>query len=101
MWHGDRCHPNRSRRIASLPAPAATAVSSGLARAEVGRALLPLGEQVVCHGEEVLDRLELIRISDRILTAAATLLPAEVRALDAIHIATARQLGSDLARVVT
>jgi uncharacterized protein len=76
-------------------------VSSGLARAEVGRALLPLGEQVVRHGQEILARLELIRISDRILGAAAMLLPAELRTLDAIHLATARQLGSDLARVVT
>jgi uncharacterized protein len=76
-------------------------VSSGLARAEVGRALLPLGEQVVRHGQEVLGRLELIRISDRILATAAALLPTELRTLDAIHLATAQQLGSDLARVVT
>ena len=46
-------------------------VSSGLARAEVGRALLPLGEQAVRRGQEVLARLELIRISDRIFGAAA------------------------------
>ena len=76
-------------------------VSSGLARAEVGRALLPFGEQAVRRGQEVLARIELIRVSDRILGAAATLLPAELRTLDAIHLATARQLGSDLARVVT
>jgi uncharacterized protein len=49
----------------------------------------------------VLARLELIRISDRILTAAGSLLPAELRTLDAIHLATAQQLGGDLARLVT
>jgi uncharacterized protein len=76
-------------------------VSSALARAEVGRAVLPLGEQAARRGQEVLARLELIRISDRILAAAGSLLPAELRALDAIHVATAQQLGSDLARVVT
>ena len=76
-------------------------VSSALARAEVGRALLPLGEEVVRRGQAVLARLELIRISDRVLAAAGSLLPAELRTLDAIHIATAQQLGSDLARVVT
>jgi predicted nucleic acid-binding protein len=49
----------------------------------------------------VLARLELVRVSDRVLAAAGTLLPAELRTLDAIHLATAQQLGSDLARVVT
>jgi predicted nucleic acid-binding protein len=76
-------------------------VSSALARAEVARALLPLGEQAVRRGQEALARLELIRVSDRILAAAGSLLPAELCTLDAIHLATARQLGSDLARVVT
>jgi uncharacterized protein len=76
-------------------------VSSSLARAEVARALLPLGEQAVRRGADVLARLELIRISDRILAAAGSLLPAEFRTLDAIHIATAQQLGRDLARIVT
>jgi len=76
-------------------------VSSALARAEVSRALLPLGEPAVRRGQEVLARLELIRISDRILTAAGSLLPAELRTLDAIHLATAQQLGGDLARLVT
>lgn len=76
-------------------------VSSALARAEVGRALLPLGEQAIRRGQEVLARLELIRISDRVLAAASQLLPAELRTLDAIHLAAAHQLGSDLARIVT
>jgi uncharacterized protein len=76
-------------------------VSSALARAEVARALLPLGEQAVRRGQEVLGRLQLIRISDRLLAAAGQLLPAELRTLDAIHLATALELGPDLARVVT
>jgi uncharacterized protein len=76
-------------------------VSSVLARAEVARALLPLGEPAVRRGQEVLARLELIRISDRILAAAGSLLPTELRTLDAIHLATARQLGGDLARLIT
>ena len=76
-------------------------VSSALAKTEVARALLPLGEPAVQRGHDVLDRLELIRVSDRILTAAGSLLPAELRTLDAIHLATAQQLGGDLARVVT
>lgn len=76
-------------------------VSSALARAEVARALLPLGEQAVRRGQEVLARLELIRVSDRVLVAAGALLPKELRTVDAIHLATAQQLGGDLARLVT
>lgn len=76
-------------------------ISSALARAEVERALLPLGEEAVRRGQMVLARLELIRISDRVLAAAGSLLPAELRTLDAIHVATAQQLASDLARVIT
>lgn len=76
-------------------------VSSSLARAEVARALLPVGEAGVRRGHDVLARLELIRISDRILTAAGALRPAELRTLDAIHLATAQQLGGDLRRLIT
>jgi uncharacterized protein len=42
-----------------------------------------------------------IRLNDRILNAAGTLLPAELRTFDAIHLATAQALGADLARVCT
>ena len=76
-------------------------VSSALARTEVARALLPLGAVALRRGGDVLSRLELIRINDRILAAAGSLLPAESRTLDAIHLATAQQLGTDLARVIT
>ena len=76
-------------------------VSSALARAEVARALLPLGQAAVQRGHAVLSRLELIRISDRVLGIAGTLLPSELLTLDAIHLATAQHLGSDLARIVT
>lgn len=76
-------------------------VTSALARTEVARALLPLGEAAVRRGDDALSRLELVRINDRILSAAGSLLPAELRSLDAIHLATARQLGVDLGRVVT
>ena len=76
-------------------------VSSALARTEVLRALLPGGEDALTRGREVLRRIELIRMNDRILEAAGVLGPSEVRSLDAIHLATASQLGSDLARLVT
>lgn len=74
-------------------------VSSALARTEVSRALLPFGDRAIRRGLDVLDTVELIRVSERILADAGTLRPAEIRSLDAIHLATIRALGS--ARVVT
>lgn len=53
------------------------------------------------RGRDVLGRIELIRVSDRVLAAAGELLPAHLRSLDAIHLATAQVLGSDLRRMVT
>jgi len=76
-------------------------VSSALARTEVGVALLPFGDKAVRRGFDVLARLELLRVSDRVLDAAARFQPAGLRSLDAIHLASAQQLGSDLASVVT
>src|SRR5258706_7201949 len=64
-------------------------VSSALARTEVSRAVLPLGIAATKRCQEVLDRLELVRINDHILATAGGMLPAEIRSLDAIHLATA------------
>lgn len=76
-------------------------VTSALARTEVARALLPLGPDAVVRGEEVLRRIDIVRINDQILRAAGSMLPLELRSLDAIHLATAVALGEDLARVCT
>ena len=76
-------------------------VSSALARAEVARALLPGGEEAVVRGRDVLTRLDLLRVNDRVLHVAGTLLPVELRSLDAIHLASAQLLGSDLASLVS
>jgi len=76
-------------------------VSSALARTEVARALLPLGKEAVERGQDVLARVDLVRVSDRVLGAAGALLPADLRSLDAIHLATAQQLGADLGQIVT
>lgn len=76
-------------------------VSSALARTEVLRALLPEGERGIARAGAVLARIDLVRVNDRVLADAGTLLPEDVRSLDAIHLATARQLESDLGHVVT
>ncbi|HEU5204413.1 MAG TPA: type II toxin-antitoxin system VapC family toxin [Candidatus Limnocylindrales bacterium] len=76
-------------------------VSSALARTEVMRALLPHGSEAVRRGRDVLARVELLRVNDRILDAAGVLVPADLRSLDAIHLASAEALGSDLGGFVT
>lgn len=76
-------------------------VSSALAQTEVLRALLPGGEAAVVSGRRVLSGLDLVRVNDRVLSSAAALLPIELRSLDAIHLATAEQLATDLGVIVT
>lgn len=74
-------------------------ITSALSRTEVARALLPFGPDAVARGDDVLRRLDVIRVNDRVLRAAGALLPLELRSLDAIHLATAIEIGADLSRV--
>ena len=76
-------------------------VSSGLARTEVLRALLPAGDEAVARGRSVLQRIDLVRVNDRILNVAGVLRPPELRSLDAIHLATAAELGDELGAIIT
>lgn len=76
-------------------------VSSDLARTEVlrqaGRCDPPRLEQA----RAVLDGLVLVPILTRIAQAAGTLGPPHLRSLDALHLATALELGDDLEAYVT
>jgi predicted nucleic acid-binding protein len=76
-------------------------VTSALARTEVARALLPLGPMAVRRGNEVLRGIQLLRVNDRVLTEAGRMQPADLRSLDAIHLASAVQLETAVRRVVT
>jgi predicted nucleic acid-binding protein len=76
-------------------------VSSALARTEVLRALLPAGDEAMARGRAVLQRIDLVRVNDRILNAAGVLRPFELRSLDAIHLATVQELGDELSALVT
>ena len=64
-------------------------ICSALARTEIQRALLPLGEAALQRGRSVLASIELIRLGPGILDEAGTMRPAELRSLNAIHLATA------------
>jgi uncharacterized protein len=76
-------------------------VTSALARTEVIRALLFDGSEAIENGRAVLARCEVLRVSSRVLDAAGLLEPLTMRSLDAIHVATALQLGGDLRSLVT
>jgi len=76
-------------------------VSSALARTEVARALLPSGPEAVARGHDALQRIQLLRVNDRVLSDAGRMEPAELRSLDAIHLASASQLGASVKQIVT
>jgi uncharacterized protein len=78
-----------------------TLITSALARTEVLRAVLPGGEAAVTAGQRVLSRFDLVRVSDRLLRGAGVLLPLDLRSLDAVHLATAGHIGSDLGEIIT
>jgi len=76
-------------------------VSSALARVEVERACLAAGDEARARARDVVARFDLVRINERVLATAASLLPREIRSLDAIHLASASLLGPSLRGVVT
>lgn len=76
-------------------------VSSALLHVEVLRALRPLGPTTVASARKQLEGVELIAIDNLILEEASTIGPQVLRSLDAIHLATAQQLGTDLGVIVT
>ncbi len=75
-------------------------VSSALASAEVSRAVMLLGARALRKARQVLSRIDLVRINNRVLSRAATMEPADLRTLDAIHLATASLFGQSLTRFV-
>ncbi len=76
-------------------------VSSDLSRVEVIRAVRRADPEAVPRAREVLATLALIRLDEALLDAAATLEPAPLRSLDAIHLAAALAVGAALTGVVT
>lgn len=80
-----------SRALAELLRDWPARVSSALARVEVRRALRRAGAPrfVLDRGEEALQGIVLLAISDAVLDAAAAVEPRTVRSLDAIHLASA------------
>jgi uncharacterized protein len=77
-------------------------VTSALARVEVVRSVLAGGPRAVAHARRQLARVYQVAIEVDLLDRAALLAPGSLlRSLDAIHLATAQMLGSELRAVVT
>ncbi len=79
----------------------ATWIASSLVVVEVGRALGRRPDADPSIALNVLDRLILVDVDRRILERAASLAPAELRSLDAIHMATAIEVRDSIEAVVT
>jgi predicted nucleic acid-binding protein len=78
-----------------------TRVSSTVASVEVLRTTMLVGDDVVeRHARAILARVHLVRPDDGLLATAARVEPPLLRALDAIHLATALSLGHDLGGMV-
>jgi len=78
------------------------AIASAIAKVEVQRAVnrLPTSQTMFERATDVLDRIALIKIDDAILHQAALLRPAELRSLDAVHLATALSVREHLGAFV-
>ena len=86
------------RRLGGWPRRA----SAALLRVELLRAVRRAGLPRLMEGaRRQLASIHLIRLDDDLLERATDIEPATVRSLDAIHLATALSIGSDLAAVVT
>ena len=73
--------------------------SSAVARVEVIRAARLRGGEPA-ETIAVMDHINLIRMDDALLLSAADVPPRDLRALDAIHLATALSIRADLAGMV-
>lgn len=76
-------------------------VSSALLHIEALRACARYGGKYVGRAEAALERVALVPIDDAIVAAAGKLQPPTLRALDAVHVATALDVRSDLGVVFT
>jgi len=67
-------------------------LSSAIVSTEVRRAAARASKRLVQQADDVLEALVLCHVTTLVLDRAATLLPTDLRTLDAIHLATALDL---------
>jgi predicted nucleic acid-binding protein len=71
-------------------------VTSAIAVTEVNRSVLHLSASAWALARQVLGAMSLVAVGDRVLADAGGVLPARLRTLDAIHLATAAMFGGSL-----
>ena len=76
-------------------------VASGIVEVEVLRAVRRVAPELVPDARRVVSQLTVVEVTEPIRARAALLDPVTLRALDALHLATALEIGDDLDRVVT
>lgn len=85
-----------SKALSEQLSPAGDVVSSVLLLVEGRRAAARYGDLALSRARSALAAITLLALDDALLERAAALSPPELRSLDALHLATALELGEDL-----
>lgn len=93
--------PETAQLTAYLTTGEPVLVGSDLVRTELQRAVRRVAPDRLQRVREVLATLTTVRLSPAICDAAGRLDPVGMRSLDALHVATALDLGDDLDALVT
>jgi len=91
----------REGDLRAFLAPIARQATSILGRVEVERTVARRAPARLAHVAGLLDDLVIVGLEPEIAAVAATIGPATLRTLDAIHLASASALGADLEAFVT
>ena len=78
-----------------------TLFTAALSRTELVRAVRRAGADAITKARSVLASLDTINLTNNLLDAAADLEPAQLRSLDAIHLAAAQRAAADLRVLIT
>jgi predicted nucleic acid-binding protein len=76
-------------------------LASAIVEVEVVRAVRRAAPALLSQAERVVSQIAVVEQSDRIRARAALLDPATLRSLDALHLATALEVGEELDGLVT
>ena len=90
-----------SESLRDLLATDADQLASAIIEVEVVRAMRRVAPELTEKADEVVAQITVIEVSDTIRARAALLEPATLRSLDALHLATAVEIGDALDAVVT
>ena len=90
-----------SEALRELLSRDAEQVASGIVEVEVLRAVRRVAPELVPDARRVVSQLTVVEVTEPIRARAALLDPVTLRALDALHLATALEIGDDLDGVVT